>query len=86
MPLLTKQNIKGRLENAKMYLDRPVEFWNIFLWSDVTQLELFGPINQWNVWSKKGKVNEQKNTISMVKHGGGPVLLCFTVAGSGNHE
>ncbi len=88
MPLLTKKNIKRRLEHAKNYLDRPVEFWKNVLWRDVTQLEHFGPMNQWNVWSKKGKANEQKNTISMVKHGGGPVLLwgCFTVAGSGNHE
>ncbi len=50
-------------------------FWKNVLWSDVTQLELSGPMNQRNVWSKKGKANEQKNTISMVKHGGGPVLL-----------
>ena len=32
------------------------------------------------------KAYEQKNSIYMVKHGGGPVMLwgCFAVAGSGN--
>jgi len=43
-------------------------------------------MDQWYVWSKKGKAYEQKNTISMVKNGCGPVLLwrCFAVVGSGN--
>ncbi len=35
-------------------------FWKNVLWSDVTQLELSGPMNQRNVWSKKGKANEQR--------------------------
>ncbi len=73
MPLLTKKNIKGR--HAKIDLDTPVELRKNVFWSDVTQLELSGPMNQRYVWSKKGKANEQKNTISMVKHGGEPVLL-----------
>uniref|UniRef100_A0A8C1T456 Uncharacterized protein n=1 Tax=Cyprinus carpio TaxID=7962 RepID=A0A8C1T456_CYPCA len=69
MPLLNKKNIKGRLEHAKIHLDRPVDF----LWSDVTQLEPFGPMHQW-----------YKNTISIAKHGGELVLLwgCFTIAGT----
>uniref|UniRef100_A0A671LIA4 Uncharacterized protein n=1 Tax=Sinocyclocheilus anshuiensis TaxID=1608454 RepID=A0A671LIA4_9TELE len=37
-----------------------------------------------NVWCKKGKTYEQKDTLSIIKHGGGPVLLwgCFAVAGN----
>ncbi len=77
MPLLIKKSIKGRLEHAKIHLDRPVKFWKNVLLSDVTKRQQY-------VWCKKGKAYEQKNTISMIKHGGGPVLLrgCFAVAGS----
>lgn len=57
MPLLTK-NIKSRLEYANIHLDRPVEFWKNILWSDVTRLEHFGPVDQWYVWCKKGNANE----------------------------
>ncbi len=39
-PLLIKKNIKGRLEYAKINLDRPVEFQKDVLWSDVTKPEL----------------------------------------------
>ncbi|KAL0150601.1 hypothetical protein M9458_054102, partial [Cirrhinus mrigala] len=85
---LDKEEQKGQLEHAKIHLDRPVEFWKNVLWSDVTKLELFGPMDQRYVWSKKGKAYKQKNTISIVKRGGGPVLLwgCFTVAGCGYHD
>ncbi len=41
----------------------------------------FGPMDQQYVWCQKGKAYEQKNTISMVKHGG-PIL--FAVTGSVN--
>lgn len=36
---------------------------------DVTKLKLFGLIDQQYVWCKKGNAYEQKNTISVIKHG-----------------
>uniref|UniRef100_A0A673ISP3 Uncharacterized protein n=1 Tax=Sinocyclocheilus rhinocerous TaxID=307959 RepID=A0A673ISP3_9TELE len=44
--------------------------------------------NQHCLVQKNVKAKEQKNTITTVKHGGGPVLLwrCFTVARSENTD
>ncbi len=44
IPLLTKKNIKGQLQHAKIDLDRVVELWKNVLWSNVTKLELFEPM------------------------------------------
>ncbi len=70
----TQEEHKKASDNAKMNLDISVEFWKNVLWSDVSFLD-----SQISVWCKKGKTYEQKDIISMVKHGGGPVLLwgCF---------
>ena len=48
---------------------------NKILWSDETKIELFG--RNANVWRKPG-------TLSMVKHGGGSIMLwgCFSAAGT----
>jgi hypothetical protein len=46
--------------------------------SDETKMELFGLNAKRHIWKKPG-------TISMVKHGGGRIMLwgCFSAAGSG---
>lgn len=61
------------------HLDRPAEFWESVLWSEKTKLELFGPMDQRDVWQKKGK---DKKVFPAAKHGGGSVLLwrCFAAA------
>ncbi len=62
-----------------MNLDKPVEFWKNVLWSNETKL--FWTHGSAVCLVPKGKAYEQKNTISMVKHGG-PIL--FAVTGSVN--
>ncbi len=81
MPLLTKKNIKGKLVETCGVLEECFMEW-------CDQTGTFWPMDQEYVWCKTGKPYEQKNTISMVKHGGGPVLLwgCFAVAGNGNRD
>ena len=51
---------------------------NNILWSDETKIELFALNAKRHVWRKPG-------TITMVKHGGGSIMLwgCFSVAGTG---
>ncbi len=39
-----------------------MEFWKNVLWSDVTKLEIFGPMDQWYVCCKNGNGHKQKNT------------------------
>ncbi len=81
MPLLTKKNIKGKLVETCGVLEECFMEW-------CDQTGTFWPMDQEYVWCKTGKPYEQKNTISMLKHGGGPVLLwgCFAVAGNGNRD
>ncbi len=80
-PLLTKKNIKGQLGNANIDLYGPLELWKNVLWSYESKLSW--QMDQRYAWVKKARANEQKNTISLVKHG---ALLWggFAVAGSGN--
>ena len=48
------------------------------IWSDETKIELFGLNDYYHVWRKP-------DTISMVKHGAGSIMLwgCISVAGAG---
>ena len=45
------------------------------LWSDETEIELFGPNVMRHVWRKPGTAYQLANTIPMVKHGGGSIML-----------
>ena len=51
---------------------------NNILWSEETNIELFGLNATRHIWRKPG-------TIPMVKHGGGSIMLCgcFSTAGTG---
>lgn len=48
------------------------EFWETFQWTDETRLELFGHMDQHYVWCA---TYDEKNTIPMVKHGGGSLMM-----------
>ncbi len=45
------------------------------LWSDETQIELFGINSTRRVWKRRNAAYDPKNTIPTIKHGGGK--LCF---------
>ena len=79
-PLLSKRHMTARLEFAKRHLKDSQTMRNNILWSDETNIELFGLNAKCQVWRKPG-------TISTVKHGGGSVMLwgCFSAAGTGRH-
>ena len=71
----------ARLEFAKRHLKDSQTMRNKILWSDETKIDLFGL----NAWRKPGTAHHLPNTIPMVKHGGGSIMLwgCFSVAGTG---
>ena len=56
------------------------------LWTDETNIELFGHMDASYVWRKKGKTYNPKNTILMVKHVGGSLMLLgfFSASGPGS--
>uniref|UniRef100_A0AAZ3SP42 Transposase Tc1-like domain-containing protein n=1 Tax=Oncorhynchus tshawytscha TaxID=74940 RepID=A0AAZ3SP42_ONCTS len=77
-PLLSKKHITARLEFDKRHLQDSQTMRNKILWSDETKIELFGLNTKRHIWGKPG-------TITMVKHGGGSIMLwgCFSAAGTG---
>ena len=73
---------KARLEFAKMHIDKPLSFWENVLWTDETKLELFGKSHQLHVHRCKNEAYKEKNTVPIVKHGGGLVMFrgCFAAS------
>lgn len=85
-PLIRKANKMKRLEFAKKYADKPLDFWKKVLWSDESKFELFGHKQRLRVWSKPGEKLLDKNIQKTVKYGGGNTLVwgCFAWSGLGN--
>ncbi|KAG2468484.1 TCB1 transposase, partial [Polypterus senegalus] len=84
-PLLSTRHMAARLEFVKRHLRDSQTMRNKILWSDETKIELFGVSARRRVWRKPGTAHYQANTIPIVKHGGGSIMLwgCFSVAGTG---
>ena len=73
-PLLRPIHVKNRLQFAKVHLEKPAKFWNSVLWSDETNIELFGRNNVSYFWRWKGSAYNPKNTIPTVKFNGGIIV------------
>ena len=75
VPLLKKAHVQAHLKFAKEHLDDPEE----------AKIELFGIKSTRRVWKKRNAENNPKNTIPIVKHGGGNLMLlgCFSAKGTG---
>uniref|UniRef100_A0A8C6P1G5 Transposase Tc1-like domain-containing protein n=1 Tax=Nothobranchius furzeri TaxID=105023 RepID=A0A8C6P1G5_NOTFU len=84
-PLLSKKNIKARLNFAKKHLNDCQDFWENTLWTDETKVELFGRQMSRNIWRRSNTAFQTKNIIPTVKHGGGSVMVwgCFAASGTG---
>ncbi len=61
-PLLTKKNTKAHLTFAKKYLDYPQEFWANILWTDATNVELFGRCVSRYIWRKTNTAFHKRNS------------------------
>ncbi|KAG2458149.1 TCB1 transposase, partial [Polypterus senegalus] len=84
-PLLSKRYMAACQEFAKRHLKDSQTMRNKILWSDETKIELFVVNARRHVWRKPDTAHHQANTIPIVKHGGGSIMLwgCFSVAGTG---
>ena len=78
-PLLCKRHMTARLQFAKRHLKDSETIRNKILWSDETNIELFGLNAKRHVWREPG-------TIPTVKHGGGSIMLwnVFQLKGLGD--
>ena len=59
--------------------------WKKVLWSDETNIELFGLKAKRYVWRKTNTAHHPEHTIPTVEHGGGSIMLwgCFSSAVTG---
>ncbi len=85
VPLPKPVHVQARLKFAREHLDDPEEDWENVIWSDETNIELFGKNSTWRVWRRKNAELHPKNTIPTVKHGGGNIMLwgCCSAKGPG---
>ncbi len=71
LPLLKKAHVQARLKFANDL----EENWVKVLWSDETKIQLFGINSTRRVWRRRNAAYDSKNTIPIVKHGGGNIML-----------
>ncbi len=78
-------SVNARMQFAKKHLKDSKMVTNKILWSDETEIELFGLNSKRYVWRKPGTAHHLSNTVPTVKHGGGSIMLwgCFSAAGTG---
>lgn len=74
-PLLTKPQIKKRLDWAKSHSTWSVSDWKKVLWSDETKINIFGSDGKVFVWRKPGERVKSNCTKKTVKHGGGSIMV-----------
>ncbi len=60
---------------------KDMDYWNHFLWSDETKINVFSSDGVKRVWRQPGEKYKDK----CVKHGGGSVMIwgCMSAAGTG---
>ena len=84
---VNKANRLRRLKFAKMMSAKPLNFWNIVLWSDKSKFNLFGSDGKVMVWRSKKEEFDPKCTAPTAKYGGGgstTICGCFCRSGVGN--
>ncbi|CAI9560047.1 unnamed protein product, partial [Staurois parvus] len=65
-PLLKPMRKKAHPEFARAHAEKEEDYWDSILWSDETNISVFGTDGFKTVWCHKGEVYKEK---CMVKHG-----------------
>ncbi|CDQ91119.1 unnamed protein product [Oncorhynchus mykiss] len=82
---VSKKTISNTLRRHGLKSCSARKEWEKVMWSDETNIEIFGLNSTCRVWRKKKDEYNPKNTIPTVKHGGGNIILwgCFSAKGTG---
>ena len=74
------------MDDAKMMMEKPYDYWKDFLWSDQSKFNLKGSDGKMMVWRPTMEEYHSKCTVPTVKHNGasGMVWACFSRSGVGN--
>lgn len=83
---VSKVNKRKRLQFAKEYINKPVEYWHRWVFTDESKFNISGSDGNFRVWRLPNTELEPKNMIGTVKHGGGSVMVwgCMSAKGVGN--
>ena len=83
---VNKINRGKRIDDAKMMMEKPYDYWKHVPWSDVSKFNLFGSDGKIMVWRSTMKEYHPKCTVPTVKHNGGSVMVwdCFSHSGVEN--
>ena len=84
-PMLSRANIKARLEFAKSHKDWTVEDWKRVIWSDETKINRFQSDGRSWYWKRDEEQLQQHHVKQTLKHGGGSIMIwgCMTAEGPG---
>jgi transposase len=84
-PLLSRKNIKARLEFAKRHQHWTAADWERVIWSDETKINRFNSDGRSWCWIRDVDGLEPRTVKKTVKHGGGSIMIwgCMTVHGPG---
>lgn len=83
---VSKQNRIKRMEFAKLYINKDLNFWKRWIFTDESKFNIFGPDGRCKVWRKANTELELKNMCGTIKHGGGNIMVwgCMSAAGVGD--
>lgn len=85
-PFINKRNKQKRLQFARTYLSKPVEFWRNVLWTDESSFCLDGTYGK-KFYYSTAKEKNSRSVIMPTRHsGGGKVMIwgCFSYNGVGD--
>ncbi|KAG0429426.1 Transposable element Tcb1 transposase [Dictyocoela muelleri] len=84
-PLLSKKNIKSRIEKAENFVFMSDDEIKNIIFSDESKFNLFYSDGRVSVWREPSTGLKPKNLIPTVKYGGGSVMVwgCFSYHGVG---
>ena len=84
-PLLSRKNIKDRLEFAKTHQHWTIKDWSKVIWSDETKINRFTSDGCVWCWIRDGEQLKSRHAKLTVKHGGGNIKVwsCITFKGVG---